>query len=158
MDKSKDGAIDRGAAPISAEQLRMSLLKEQMEALAREEQLRAKKHEELTKFTESFLKDHISDEEIAMVRRIVMDAVKNGKYEAMVYSFPSDLCSDSGRAINSGDPQWTETLLGKAKEFYERYVNLAKPQGYKLKAMIINFPEGIPGDVGFFLNWAPETK
>jgi hypothetical protein len=158
MDKSKDGAIDRGAAPISAEQLRMSLLKEQMEALAREEQLRAKKHEELTKFTESFLKDHISDEEIAMVRRIVMDAVKNGKYEAMVYSFPSDLCSDSGRAINSGDPQWTETLLGKAKEFYERYVNLAKPQGYKLKAMIINFPEGIPGDVGFFLIWAPETK
>jgi hypothetical protein len=158
VDKSKDSAIDRGAAPISAEQLRMSLLKEQMEALAKEEQLRARKNEELAKFTDSFLKDHISDEEIAMVRRIVMDAVKNGKYEAMVYSFPSDLCSDSGRAINSGDPRWTDTLLGKAKEFYERYVNLAKPQGYKLKAMIVTFPDGIPGDVGFFLNWAPETK
>jgi len=76
----------------------------------------------------------------------------------MVYSFPSDLCTDSGRAINSNDPQWTNTLRGKAKEFYERYLKYGKPQGFKLKAMIINFPGGIPGDVGFFLNWAPETK
>jgi hypothetical protein len=158
MDKTKDNAIDRNAAPISAEQLRMTLLKEQMEVLAKEEQLRARKKEELEKFTDSFMKEHVSDEELAMVRRIILDAVKNGKYEAMVYSFPSDLCTDSGRAINSGDPQWTDTLLGKAKELYERYVNLAKPQGYKLKAMIVTFPDGIPGDVGFFLNWAPETK
>ncbi len=158
MDRSKDNAIDRNTAPMSAEQLRMTLLKEQMDALAKEEQLRARKNDELAKFTESFLKDHVSDDEIAMVRRIVMDAVKNGKYEAMVYSFPSDLCSDSGRAINSGDPQWPQTLLGKAKEFYERYIQFARPQGYKLKAMIVTFPEGIPGDVGFFLNWAPETK
>ncbi|CAN7420989.1 histidine kinase [Rhizobium sp. LjRoot254] len=158
MDRTKDSAIDRGAVPISAEQLRMNLLKEQMEALAKEDQLRARKHDELAKFTESFMKDHVSDEEVAMVRRIVLDAAKNGKYEAMVYSFPSDLCTDSGRAINSGDPQWTETLLGKAKEFYERYITLARPQGYKLKAMIVTFPEGIPGDVGFFLNWAPEVK
>ena len=24
--------------------------------------------------------------------------------------------------------------------------------------MIINFPGGIPGDVGFFLNWAPPDE
>ena len=41
--------------------------------------------------------------------------------EAMVYSFPSDLCTDSGRAINNYDPNWPETLQGKAKEFFERY-------------------------------------
>ena len=115
-------------------------------------------NQELTKFTDSFLKDQVSDDEIAMVRRLVMNAVKNGKYEALVYSFPSELCTDSGRAINSADPQWTETLQGKAKQFYERYLKYAKPQGYKLKAMIINFPGGMPGDVGFFLNWAPEAK
>ena len=100
----------------------------------------------------------MSEDEIAMVRRLVMNAVKNGKYEALVYSFPSDLCTDSGRAINSADPQWTETLQGKAKQFYERYLKYAKPQGYKLKAMIINFPGGMPGDVGFFLNWAPKPN
>ena len=28
--------------------------------------------------------------------------------------------------------------------------------GFRLKATIITFPGGMPGDVGFFLNWAPE--
>ena len=90
-----------------------------------------------------------------MVRRLVANAVKDGKMEAMVYSFPSDLCTDSGRAINNYDPKWPETLQGKAKEFFDRYESLAKPQGYKLKAMVINFPGGVPGDIGLFLNWAP---
>ena len=124
----------------------------------KQEKLRARQNEELTKFTNSFLKDQVSDDELAMVRRLVMNAVKNGKYEALVYSFPSELCTDSGRAINSADPQWTETLQGKAKQLYERYVKNAKPQGYKLKAMIINFPGGMPGDVGFFLNWDPGNQ
>jgi len=145
-------------APPSADQLRMALLEEQMKEAEKQEKLQAQQNQELTKFTESFLKDQVNEDEIAMVRRLVMNAVKNGKFEAMVYSFPSDLCTDSGRAINSGDPQWAETLLGKAKQFYERYLKIAKPQGYKLKAMIINFPGGMPGDVGFFLNWAPEAK
>jgi hypothetical protein len=87
-----------------------------------------------------------------------MNAVKDGKLEALVYSFPSSLCSDSGRAINSGDPDWPATLLGKAKQFYERFQEIGKPQGFKMKAMIINFPGGVPGDVGFFLSWAPEAK
>ena len=150
--------IDKNAAPPSADQLRMALLEEQMKEAEKQEKLQAQQNQELTKFTESFLKDQVNEDEIAMVRRLVMNAVKNGKFEAMVYSFPSDLCTDSGRAINSGDPQWAETLLGKAKQFYERYLKIAKPQGYKLKAMIINFPGGMPGDVGFFLNWAPEAK
>jgi hypothetical protein len=150
--------IDINAAPPSADQLRMALLEEQMKEAEKQEKLQARQNQELTKFTESFLKDQVNEDEIAMVRRLVMNAVKNGKFEAMVYSFPSDLCTDSGRAINSADPQWTETLQGKAKQFYERYLKIAKPQGYKLKAMIINFPGGMPGDVGFFLNWAPDLK
>lgn len=87
-----------------------------------------------------------------------MNAVKDGKYEALVYSFPSELCTGSGRTINSGSPDWTETLQGKTKQFYQRYQEFGKPQGFRLKAMIINFPGGMPGDVGFFLNWAPEAK
>ncbi|WP_425352276.1 histidine kinase [Mesorhizobium sophorae] len=150
--------VDTSAAPPSAEQLRLALLKEQMAEVDKQEKLRARENEELTKFTNSFLKDQVNDDEIAMVRRLVMNAVKNGKYEALVYSFPSDLCTDSGRAINSSDPQWTETLQGKAKQFYQRYLDIGKPQGYKLKAMVINFPGGVPGDIGLFLNWAPERK
>ena len=150
--------VDINAAPPSADQLRMALLQAQMEEADKQEKQRARQNQELMKFTDSFLKDQVSDDEIAMVRRLVMNAVKAGKFEALVYSFPSDLCTDGGRAINSADPQWTETLQGKAKQFYERYVKFGKPQGYKLKAMIINFPGGIPGDVGFFIGWAPEVK
>lgn len=150
--------MDPNAQPVSAADLRMILLEEQLAEAKKRDDQKAREQQKLTSFTESFLKDHVTEDEIAMVRRLVMNAVKDGKFEALVYSFPSNLCTDSGRAINSSDPQWTETLQGKAKEFYERYLKFGKPQGYKLKAMIINFPGGIPGDVGLFLNWAPETK
>jgi hypothetical protein len=90
-----------------------------------------------------------------MIRRVVRSAVQDGKTQAMVYSFPVKLCTDGGRAINNNDKDWPATLQGKAKELYDRYVEAVKPQGYKLKAMIISFPGGIPGDVGLFLDWAP---
>ena len=151
-------STDVNAAPPSASELRMLLLEEQMaEAKKRETQVK-REQDKLSKFTEDFLKGQVTEGEVAMVRRLVMNAVKEGKFEALVYSFPSELCSDSGRAINSGDPQWTETLQGKAKKFYNRYLEFGRPQGFKLKAMIINFPGGMPGDVGFFISWAPEAK
>jgi len=149
---------EMNAVPPSASELRMLLLQEQMaEAKKRESQLK-REQDKLAKFTDDFLKTHVTEGEVAMVRRLVMNAVKEGKFEALVYSFPSELCTDSGRAINSGDPQWTETLQGKAKEFYNRYVEFGRPQGFKLKAMIVNFPGGMPGDVGFFISWAPTAK
>ena len=131
----------------------MSMLQKKMDV---ERTARLSEEQRLQKFASDFLHQHVNEDEIAMVRRLVANAVKDGKTEAMVCSFPSDLCTDSGRAINNSDPRWPETLQGKAKEFYERFETLAKPQGYRLKAMIVNFPGGVPGDVGFFLNWAPQ--
>jgi hypothetical protein len=142
-------------APVSAEQLRMEILRKEMEKLDVQEKARAAEQKRLAAFTTDFLHNHVTDDELAMVRRLVANAVKDGKMEAMVYSFPSDLCTDSGRAINNSDPRWPDTLQGKAREFYDRYVEIARPQGYRLKAMVISFPGGVPGDIGFFLNWAP---
>ncbi len=134
----------------------MQVLQREMEEMEKERKLKALQEQKLADFAAEFLQEHVSEGEIAMVRRLVTNAVKDGKFEAMVYSFPSELCTDSGRAINSADRDWPQTLQGKAKEFFERYQTFGKPQGYKLKAMIVNFPGGIPGDVGFFLNWAPD--
>lgn len=142
----------------SADQLRMTILEKEMAEMARQEKQKAQREKQLSEFTESFLTQHVSDDERAMIQKLVMNAVANGKFEALVYSFPSDLCTDSGRAINNRLAHWPETLQGKAKELYDRYMEIAKPQGFKLKATIINFPNGMPGDVGFFLNWAPEDK
>ncbi|MGO8572692.1 hypothetical protein ACC870_37510, partial [Rhizobium ruizarguesonis] len=58
-----------------------------------------------------------------------------------------------GRAINSARPEWPTTLQVKAKEIYDLFVEVARPHGYNLKAMVISFPGGMPGDIGFFLNW-----
>ncbi|MFO1106634.1 MAG: hypothetical protein U1E34_11080 [Amaricoccus sp.] len=148
--------IDPTGAPMSAEQLRMTVLQQEMDKADLQARAREAEEKRLSAFASDFLSKHVTEEETAMVRRLVMNAVKDGKFEAMVYSFPSDLCTDSGRAINNADPTWPTTLQGKAKEFYERFDELGRPQGYKLKAMIINFPGGIPGDVGLYLNWAPD--
>ena len=147
--------IDVDEVPPSAEALRMSVLQKEMEKVDTERKAREAEERKLAEFTQDFMTNHVSEDEMAMVRRLVMNAVKDGKFEAMIYSFPSVLCTDSGRAINNNDPRWPETLQGKAKELFESYEELAKPRGYKLKAMVINFPGGIPGDIGFFLNWAP---
>ena len=149
---------DKPTAVPSADELRMAILSKEMAEMDKHEKLRAQKEEQLRAFTESFLTEHVSEDERALIQKLVMNAVANGKFEALVYSFPSDLCTDSGRAINNRLAHWPETLQGKAKELYERYMAVAKPQGFKLKATIINFPGGMPGDVGFFLNWAPDDK
>ena len=134
--------IDPNAPPPSADQLRKKLVDEQMAEMKKREAQRSAEQQKLTAFTDDFLKGQVTD----------------GKLEALVYTFPSDLCTDSGRAINSSDPKWPDTLKGKARQFYERFLQFGKPQGFKLKAMIVTFPGGIPGDVGFFLSWAPEAK
>ena len=149
---------DKPGTVPTADQLLMTILKKEMAEIEKYEKQKAAQDKQLADFTEDFLTHHVSDEERAMIWKLVQNAVQNGKFEAMIYSFPSDLCTDSGRAINSRLPHWPETLQGKAKELFDRYQAIAKPQGYRLKATIINFPGGMPGDVGFFLNWAPEEK
>src|SRR3546814_1974052 len=104
------------------------------------EQFRSKGEKERAEFAAEFLRGQVTEGEKAMVRRVVRSAVKDGKTQAMVCSFPSKLRTDGGRAINNGDKAWPSTLQGKSKELYDRYLDVAKPQGYKLKAMIIDFP------------------
>ena len=148
MADAKESAIP------SAEQLRLQMLEREMAEMEKREKAKRAAIQEHEEFAKTFLTQHVSEQERAVIQRLVRVAVEQGKTEALVYSFSSELCSDGGRAINNALPEWPDTLQGKARELYERYVSVAKPQGYKLKAMIINFPGGVPGDVGFYLSWA----
>ena len=143
------------AAIPSADDLRMALLEAEMKKIEEREKLRSREEKQRADLAAEFLHGQVTEAEKAMIRRVVQSAVKDGKMQAMVYSFPSKLCTDSGRAVNNDDKAWPATLQGKAKQIYDRYLEVAKPQGYKLKAMIIDFPGGVPGDVGLFLDWAP---
>ena len=84
---------------VSAEALRMTILKKEMERLEAQDKAREAEQKKHAAFADDFLHHHVTEEERAMVRRMVLNAVKDGKFEALVYSFPSELCTDSGRAI-----------------------------------------------------------
>jgi hypothetical protein len=84
-------------------------------------------------------------------------AAQRGQTELMVMRFPNSLCSDKGRAINNADLSWPETLTGRPRQAYELWRDQLRDAGFKLTAMIIEWPGGLPGDVGFFLKWG-DTK
>jgi hypothetical protein len=96
----------------------------------------------------------VSDEEaLKRVATILERAVANGLTEVQVYRFPNTLCTDHGRAINQQEPGWEATLTGIPKEIYEFWDRQLRPLGYKLKVQIVDFPGGMPGDVGITLKW-----
>jgi hypothetical protein len=85
-------------------------------------------------------------------------AAERGQTELMVMRFPTALCTDKGRAINNSDPDWPESLTGRPRQAYELWRDRLRPAGYRLSAAIVEWPGGLPGDVGFFLKWGDAKK
>ncbi len=81
------------------------------------------------------------------------NAANAGLTEYLLIRFPSQLCLDGGRAINAPDPDWPKTLRGEPADVFQRWRNELHPQGFKIAAQIINFPDGMPGDAALFLIW-----
>ncbi|MFG1378417.1 hypothetical protein [Xanthobacter autotrophicus] len=81
-------------------------------------------------------------------------AAQRGETEIMVMRFPNTLCSDKGRAINNAEDGWPDSLTGRPRQAYELWRDHLRAGHYKLKAMVIDWPNGMPGDIGFFLSWA----
>src|SRR5581483_3508546 len=97
---------------------------------------------------------HISDAEWHRLIEQAREAAARGESEFQLLRFPGLLCSDGGRAINAPDPEWPRTLRGEAAEVYLRWERDLRPRGFHLAARVIDFPGGIPGDIGLFLTWA----
>jgi len=96
----------------------------------------------------------ISDEEaIGRGIKIIERAMHSRMTEVEVIRFPNQLCTDKGRAINQQEPGWERTLTGAPKEIYQLWEKYFRPRGYKLKVQIVDFPDGMPGDIGMTLSW-----
>ncbi|MGZ9125838.1 MAG: hypothetical protein ACXW48_22630 [Candidatus Binatia bacterium] len=93
------------------------------------------------------------DEKVKRAATVIQRAVRNGLHEVQVYRFPNILCTDHGRAINQMEPGWEDTLTGIPKEIYQLWQDYLQPRGYKIAYQIIDFPGGVPGDVGITLSW-----
>lgn len=96
----------------------------------------------------------VSDEErMKRAATIIRRAVDNGLTEVFVGRFPNKLCTDRGRAINQMEHGWETTLTGLPKELFEFWKKYLQPRGYKIKFQIVDYPDGIPGDIGITLAW-----
>lgn len=80
-------------------------------------------------------------------------AAAKGEKEHMLLKFPCELCTDHGRAVNVPDPGWPATLRGLPAQVFMRWKRELRDRGFKLSARVIDFPGGVPGDIGLFLVW-----
>jgi hypothetical protein len=97
--------------------------------------------------------ERTAEQLLQSVMQLVNQAADRGQTEVQVYRFPNDLCSDRGRRINNSDPDWPQTLEGRPKLGYEFWRDHLRPLGFGLKAEVVDYPGGMPGDIGFFLTW-----
>ena len=93
------------------------------------------------------------DEKIKLASSVIQRAVRSGLHEVQVYRFPNVLCTDRGRAINQREAGWEKTLTGIPKEIYQLWYDYLRPRGYKIAYQVIDFPGGMPGDIGVTLSW-----
>jgi hypothetical protein len=96
----------------------------------------------------------VSDEErLKRAASIIQRAVGNGLTEVFIGRFPNTICTDRGRAINQQEAGWENTLTGLPKELFQFWQTNLKPRGYRLRFQIVDWPGGMPGDIGITLVW-----
>ena len=134
---------------------KQAALKEAEKAEAHARQLAAAEAEKHALIEELTKPSGLSEEEkIKRASTVIQRAVRNGLNEIQVYRFPNIVCTDRGRAINQMEPGWENTLTGVPKEIYQLWKDYLQPRGYKISYQIIDFPGGVPGDIGIILSWA----
>jgi len=129
-----------------AEEKAMAEAKKAFEAMRKAEDQKRELHE---MFMSREIRPDAMDRLMAAMQRVA----EEGKSELMVGRFPSTYLTDGGRAVNNFDPNWPKTLDGFAKRAYEFYEQHLRQHGYKLRAQVLEYPDGKPGDVGLFLSW-----
>ncbi|HME24847.1 MAG TPA: hypothetical protein VKI44_26545 [Acetobacteraceae bacterium] len=135
------------------------------------EHLQQRKEEELAEFRKRLDNFQLTDAIIHSGLDRIRRAFERGETELMIASFPSSFCTDGGRAIinagappinkpsqaelaaRSDEPEWLATLPAGVRQVYEYWKTDLKPGGFSFGARIINYPGGMPGDVGLFFSW-----
>jgi hypothetical protein len=155
MSSEQRSAKPAAAGTFSAADVKRRMA-EREAAKAAEELRHMKEHEEQQKAVMAeFHKppERTAEQLLQSVMQLVNQAADRGQTEVQVYRFPNDMCSDRGRRINNSEPDWPQTLEGRPKLGYEFWRDHLRPLGFGLKAEVVDYPGGMPGDIGFFLTW-----
>lgn len=124
----------------------MAKAKQAMERMRVEEAERAS-------LREIFMSREIHPEAKTRINTAIQRAAQQGDRQLLAVKFPASFCNDQGRRINNLDPDWPISLEGFAKKAYEYYQAELKPLGFKLSAQVLDYPGGMPGDIGLYLRW-----
>jgi hypothetical protein len=142
---------------LSADAVRAYLRTKKAEAEAEQRAHQAGAKAEFDKLHDAFMERDVQPEALDRIATLVGRAVEIGDKQALVVRFPSDWLPDQGRAITSHDTNWHEKLSGFAQRAYDFFKRELEPRGFQIRAEILDWPGGMPGDVGFFLQWkSPE--
>lgn len=120
---------------------------------AEEEAAAARRQAEIADFTRRVMAYQITEDDKDRARLKIRRAFENGEREAMLVSFPCDVCTDGGRRINNGLDGWVDTLPGALRHVHDWWETELKPGGFTFAARTISYPGGMPGDIGLFIGW-----
>jgi uncharacterized protein YprB with RNaseH-like and TPR domain len=138
---------------LSADAVRAYLHSKKQEEAAKQRAFETSTKAELDKLHEAFKEREVQPEAMDRIATLVRKTIDMGDKQALVLRFPSDWLPDQGRAITNHDKNWHEKLDGFAKRAHDFFKRELEPRGFQIRAEILNWPGGMPGDVGFFLQW-----
>lgn len=119
------------------------------EMLKREERAKV----EQDRLHEAFMTEDVPPDALDRVALMVRKALENGERQVLVFRFPSNWLPDRGRAIINQEEDWHAHLVGSPQRAYAYFERELKPRGFQVRAQILDWPNGMPGDVGIFLRW-----
>ena len=146
-------SADAGEAGLSAAHFRGLVIDHEEAETRRHEADRRAAAERRHKEVSSLIVRHVEDQEWQAILHEAQEAAVNGGKDFLLLRFPSQLCSDGGRAVNAPESDWPATLRGEAAELYIRWERHLKNRGFGLAAKVLDFPGGMPGDIGLYLTW-----
>jgi hypothetical protein len=125
----------------------------EMKEMEEERKRKERQKREQRELHEAFMAEELAPDAVERLNKIVRTAAEQGFKEVQVITFPARFCNDGGRRINNMLPDWPDSLEGFARRAYDFYMKELRPHGYKLHAQVIDFPGGVPGQIGLFLKW-----
>jgi hypothetical protein len=109
--------------------------------------------EQRQKMAKELIDTHVSEEVWQGLLHRARQAAEAGEKECLLLRFPNELCTDGGRAIAVAQEGWPATLRGEAAEIYLRWERELKARGFRMAARVLEYPGGMPGDIGLLLVW-----
>jgi len=142
-----------GSQELSAGGFRDLALQFRQHEASHREEIKAHLAEGHNKQAQEMMQMRLAEASWQRMLRNARAAALKGEEEQLLLRFPCELCTDHGRAVNAPDPTWPTTLRGLAAEIFLRWKKELQPQGFGLAARVVEFPNGVPGDIGLFLEW-----